>query len=318
MSAGGFPWRKRFSTWARSDLAVLLLLSGLVCRAQSLNEAIAAGDSGQVAVLLSAGAPVNTRNDLGRTPLLEAVWADRADLVRMLIERGADVTARHSDGGSTPLDYAALRGNNNIASLLLRAGARPDEAALGLAAVRDNAEIARSLIEAGATASSEAFDEAVRHRSLSVLGVLLSKNSAHMPELLNTALRRGDTAIVAWLAERGADVNRRDQFGATPLHDAAAGGNAAMLRVLLDHGAQIDAVTSDSRTTALYEAAAMGRTDAVTVLLERGADPNLLEKSGHRALHAALAGGFTSTAEVLRKHGARDDSLTARKNSSRQ
>lgn len=273
----------------------------------SLKDAIAAGDIVQVRALLDAGAPVNTRDDLGRTPLLDAVWADRADMVRLLIERGADVSARHSDGGSTPLDYAVVRGNLEIAAMLIRGGAPPDENALSLAAGRDDAGLARLLIDAGAMVSGEAgdaVDQAVRHRSFAVLSLLLDKYAGRANQLLAGALSKGDAPLLRVLAEHGADLNRT----ATPLHDAAARGYVGIVEFLLERGFEINAREPDSQATPLYDAASMGRTEVVAVLLDRGANPNIPNKAGNTALHAAATNGFTATAELLRKRGARENS----------
>ena len=271
---------------------------------RSLKDAIAAGDIVQLRALLDAGASVNARDDLGRTPLLDAVWADRADMVRMLIDRGADVSARHSDGGSTPLDYAVVRGNAEIAAMLIRAGAAPDANALSLAAGRDHSGIARLLIDAGAAVSGEAIDQAIRHRAMAVLGLLLDKDPRRANELVAVALSEGDGPLLRVLAEHGADLNR----SATSLHDAAARGNVAIVELLLERGFQINAREPDSQATPLYDAASMGRTEVVATLLNRGADPNIPNKAGNTALHAASTNGFTATAELLRKHGAHENS----------
>ena len=84
------------------------------------------------------------------------------------------------------------------------------------------------------------------------------------------------------------------------------------IRILLDHGAEVNARETDSGATPLYDAASMGREDVVSLLLARGADPNVPNKSGHGALRAASGNGFTATAARLRAHGAADDSDLAR------
>ncbi len=66
------------------------------------------------------------------------------------------------------------------------------------------------------------------------------------------------------------DLNIRCE-GWTPLHVAACKGNAAMVGVLLDHGAGINSTTDGSLMTALHIAAVWGHQDVVGLLLERGA-----------------------------------------------
>ena len=91
-----------------------------------------------------------------------------------------------------------------------------------------------------------------------------------------------------------------------------------MLELLLARGVPVNATEPESGATAIYDAASMGRTEAVAALLAHGADPNLVNKDGHAALHAASSGGFAETAEVLRKHGALDDPALVRKVSNRR
>jgi cytohesin len=50
------------------------------------------------------------------------------------------------------------------------------------------------------------------------------------------------------LLEAGADPNARQESGFVPLHDAAANGNAALVELLLKHGARADAKTDDGKT----------------------------------------------------------------------
>jgi ankyrin repeat protein len=62
--------------------------------------------------------------------------------------------------------------------------------------------------------------------------------------------------------------------GVTLLHDMAQSGDVEKARLLLDHGADINAVDDEHRTTPLGMAARWGQRKMVALLLERGADPN--------------------------------------------
>jgi ankyrin repeat protein len=79
------------------------------------------------AMLLNAGADINARNrhkayGPGNSPLSGATYQQRLDVVRLLIERGADVD-QGDNAGWTPLHLAAANGYLEIARLLLDAGA---------------------------------------------------------------------------------------------------------------------------------------------------------------------------------------------------
>jgi ankyrin repeat protein len=80
--------------------------------------------------------------------------------------------------------------------------------------------------------------------------------------------------IVCLLIDAGADVNRRDTHGVSPLHDAV--GSPGVMEALLDAGADVNGVTFQG-VTPLMSAAAFGNVASVHLLLARGADPNRRE-----------------------------------------
>jgi ankyrin repeat protein len=97
----------------------------------SLAEVAVLADARTVRTLLDHGADLNAYDPLGRTPLMYAAGADTLplDVIKLLIERGADVNAqsRHKqsgDSGLSVLDVAKLRGETQIVDLLTKAGAK--------------------------------------------------------------------------------------------------------------------------------------------------------------------------------------------------
>jgi Ankyrin repeats (3 copies) len=86
-------------------------------------EAAAAGDLGAIERHLANGADVNGRGGKYRsTPLHRAALAGRAEVVELLIRRGADVNAHEADN-SAPLHAAALFGHETVVHLLVQNGA---------------------------------------------------------------------------------------------------------------------------------------------------------------------------------------------------
>ena len=88
--------------------------------------------------------------------------------------------------------------------------------------------------------------------------------------LMYAALYGGSTSVVQLLVDKGAEVNATNSNGSTALMWAAA--NTAKVRLLLEHGAAVDARTTDG-TTALVAAARHRNIDAMRLLLGRGANP---------------------------------------------
>jgi ankyrin repeat protein len=95
--------------------------------------------------------------------------------------------------------------------------------------------------------------------------------------------------------------------GWTPLHLAAGFGTPAAVDMLLQHGAQVDAVSRNpQRNQALHAALALGRDpESVRVLLAHGADPNATQVGGFTPLFSAATGNRLDLVEMLIESGAR-------------
>ncbi len=105
-----------------------------------------------------------------------------------------------------------------------------------------------------------------------------------------TALCRccDNTRITKLLLEHGADPNEGSRDGnQLPLSEAAAYGKPAVLKLLLQYGAEINKRDSYG-STALMTAVAYGRLDNVKFLLENGADPNIKNNAGETVYHFAF------------------------------
>lgn len=90
----------------------------------------------------------------------------------------------------------------------------------------------------------------------------------------------------------------------TLLHHMAAQGEFAKARLLVDHGADIDAIDDEYRSTPLGLAARRGQRDVVAWLLERGADPTLAGAPWATPLAWAEKRGHDTVAQLLRASGA--------------
>ncbi len=92
---------------------------------QSAFELARNGETEQLMEYVDAGLPVNLTNSSGDTLLILAAYHKHADLVRALLERGAD-HARVNDRGQTALASAVFRQDEPIVTALLDAGADPE------------------------------------------------------------------------------------------------------------------------------------------------------------------------------------------------
>jgi len=117
---------------------------------------------------------------------------------------------------------------------------------------------------------------------------------------LMEAVRRNDVAATQRLINEGANVDELEPNGDAPLVIAAYLGHTAVVRLLLEAGADVKAVDPGMQATALHAAAYAGRTDAAKLLIQYGIDINKQgPKNGYTALHDAIWANHPDTAKVL-------------------
>lgn len=121
-----------------------------------------------------------------------------------------------------------------------------------------------------------------------------ARNSADETPLMVAALK-GLTPLCVQLIERGADVNKP---GWTPLHYAATGGQVAVIDLLLERYAYIDA-ESPNGSTPLMMAAMYGSSAAVKRLLQADADPLIKNQLGLTAIDFAHRAERLESVELI-------------------
>lgn len=151
---------------------------------------------------------------------------------------------------------------------------------------------------------------AAREGSMQVLDVLLAYPGINVDATAingNTALMmaayKGNMPAVHALLAKGAAVNRP---GWTPLHYAAAAGDDAVVRLLLDRGAKVDAVSplKSGAYTPLMMAAREGHDGTALLLIEHGANPRLTNSEGLTAVQLAQRAGKDAVAAAIAAHAA--------------
>lgn len=173
---------------------------------------------------------------------------------------------------------------------------------------RDDADTVSALLTRGfdvntITSSGEhGLILAIREPSLKVAAVLINWPKVNVEARtqqdespLMLASLNGLTEICEQLIAKDADVNKP---GWAPLHYAATHGHLAVMTLLLDNHAYIDAA-SPNGTTPLMMAAHYGTPSAVKLLLEAGADPMLKNAQGLSALDFAQRANRPDSAEII-------------------
>ena len=266
--------------------------------------ALAFGHSQVARTLIEHDANINARSSGGFTPLLFAVQQDDLDSVRLLLTKGADLNYATEEHGNA-LTVATASGHEALGLFLLEQGAEPDRPeAHGVTALHYTMAQGLSLI------NSLNYDPAYRvvPPSMHDLAKALLAKGANPNARIITRLRLGPDDPSTGMGMEGA----------TPFFLAALGGDAEMLRVLAEHGAD-HTLTAKGETTSLMAAAGAARgvtqgtikqrlgrpEEAVRVVVELGADVHATRENGQTALHAAAFAGENEVIQYLVDHGAR-------------
>ena len=120
---------------------------------------------------------------------------------------------------------------------------------------------------------------------------------------MHAAASGGHANILRSLQEHGGDVGSRNSYDETPLHGASWSGRLDAGQCLLDLGADINARNEDDWTP-LFHAVFHGHTEFARMLLERGAAIDARSVFGSTALHAAVRRGGIQTVRLLLEYGA--------------
>lgn len=269
--------------------------------------AVYRGDEATVRRML-AGDPSLARAEYAYLqPLHYAVRGGRIEMVRLLLDAGADPLAEGWSGkfgdeirDDTPLARARDRELDEIAALLEAAsGGKPRSiSAERTAPPTPERELEDKMMRICHRGEINAALEMIdRHSGIAQAGLYEAVHQNH-PELVRILLERGAKATTSWrwacwytplmhslrypeprydiaqlLLDHGVDPNETNGMGMTPLHIVAGQGTVDAARWLLDQGADIHARDREFDSTPLAWAARAGREDMARFLLSRGAKP---------------------------------------------
>lgn len=280
--------------------------------ATPLHAAVGTGTEEMVQLLLDHGADTEVEDCLGSTAIQRALSRRRDDLIILrLIEKGANIEARDCSW-RTPLSIAIASNLPSTAQMLIGHGADVNATwrvsvtseTLLFEAVRQEKEWAVNLLlEKGANLlardeyGQHALYSAVKAGQESMIKVLLDHGGVEAATafshwgstLLHCAVTRGNSTIVGMILQAGADIDRQNSFGDTPLHSLIRSHPAALAQnvsLLLDHGADVN-VGNSKADTPLHLAVRYGQSAVVQMVLDAGARPLHTNLNGQTALSMA-------------------------------
>jgi len=222
-----------------------------------------------------------------------AIISDDANLVRKCVAGGADVNApapqlqwRPAEG-ETPLETSVNMKSSEMVRLLLELGADAHQGGR-------NAPVWTVL----------------RSGYLELLQVMYDASVSLPPEAMVFACRESRIELLAWLIDRGWDVNTTlgdscdtelERHG-RPIDIAAAIGNIEVVRFLLKHGADINGTGSNGHFNPIRLASERPDTEMLVFLLAHGADPTARTDHGWNAMHIAAFAGSSEALKILFAH----------------
>jgi ankyrin repeat protein len=315
-----------------------------------------AGNTAAARVLIAAGASVDPGDSWrGQTPLMWAAAEGHPETMQALIDAGADVDARSTiitwerqrtdeprdkwlpPGGWTPLLLAAREDCVTCVDVLAAAGADlnivdPERhTALIVALINGHFDVAGRLIDHGADLNMQ--------DNVGQTALWAAVDAHSMPDSNRPAPTEMDDTLSAWdivtkLVKAGANVDvplrQRVPYrtkidrgadgilgaGTTPLLRAAKTGDAKVVKLLLEHGANPLAAAGRG-TTAILLAANVGTSESdrtgrrkteagaietIRLLMKAGADLNAADSQGRTAAHGAALWGLTEVIRFLHEN----------------
>lgn len=295
-----------------------------------LHRAVEKGKPGMVAAMIRAGADANEMTPNGSTPLLIAVSYRQsevaetllsfpeavhginafftktdpkkrtafqiaierglASVVAKMLEFGADVNAQDADG-ATPMQHAVAQGNLALVKTLFAEGADLNRDAGGKGTALYLACETPGIADGGARAAIVAF--MLRHGA----DPEIACGPLRQTPLAAAVLANNGEKAVAEILKHPVSAETRDGQGATPLFHALQ--KPAVLKLLLDAGANPDARHMEDARTPLMQAAQDGNAEAVKALLKAGANARLIDAHGRSALSWAKKKGQPETAALI-------------------
>jgi cytohesin len=245
-------------------------------------------------LLVTSGANIEIADNDNYTPLMHVL--ENVNLVRILVNQGANKEVVTYEEKLTPLLGAIQKGYHKTVEFLLDSGsninakAKDGNGAVTIAAETKDTKMVGILLDRGAN-----IEMTNKYEKTPLLAMI--ENGKHYLDMIK------------FLLSRGANVEARDEDNNTPLINAALKSDANIMRVLLDHGADINATGTfekDKEMTPLMICSYISKyanEDCMELLIERGADLEARNSKGYTALLLAGKRNADDHVRLLLKAG---------------
>ena len=263
------------------------------------------------------------RNSYDQDVLYIAAEHGHHKMVKLLLDKGADVNAQSEQYSINALMAASLEGHEQMVKLLLDKGADVNAQAQGgdfsnalqAASIQGREQIVKLLLDKGADVNAQGgyYSNALQAASLGgyeqIVKLLLDKGAdinaqdGYYSNALQAATVEGYEQMVKLLLDKGADVNSQGGYYSTALQAASAPGYEQIVKLLLDKGADVNA-QGGYYSNALEAASIRGHEQVVKPLLDKGADVNTQGRYFDNALEAASVEGHEQIVKLLLDKGA--------------
>ena len=304
----------------------------------ALHYITATGSEQMLQFLLQHGADVDIKEkEHGNSPIFMAVQVDRPDMLKILIEAGADLTLNNKIG-RTLLHSLAARGKIDYIKLLLENGADIDVGKPGTTPLMTAADLGEDdtmifLLENGADInilninapklSRSMLSKPYATETLKILteyGFDINTKPASAEPLLfslfNTGakMKNGLRENVQLLLDAGMDVNATDKEGNTVLHFAAKkcymdpAGSVELVGMLIPYGADVNRTNAKGQTPLDIMlnpyVRSCGSKELIRLLAENNTHLNDTDRYGCNSLHNAVVLGWADIVILLASKGA--------------
>ncbi|XP_060553271.1 serine/threonine-protein phosphatase 6 regulatory ankyrin repeat subunit C-like isoform X2 [Ruditapes philippinarum] len=285
--------------------------------------------------LIDLGVNLNDRAKDGRTVMHYAAAYAKDDIVKILLNKKADITITGGPKDELPLHLACARtsGAVTVVQAILRAAVKDQRLSMDkigciplfLAAEVGNVAVCKELLSSHAEQQlnmqrkdngDTALHVACRRRDMDLARLLVDAGAPvdlqnnEGQSALHIAAFEGDEAMLKFLLLNKASPYLTDKHDRSPVHIAAERGQTHIVDMLLDkYRSSLSARTKDGNTL-MHIASTFGHPETALAFLKKGVPLYMPNKSGALCLHAAAMKGHVSVLKALLQKGIAVDSRT--------